>query len=523
MRVNLFDYRFLIPGLYLVLLSASYAQQTFFPKAPGVNKYEKAIYFHNTEAGTGSAGYYEVMTTNLNSSVPLLLFPDIYYDAEFLLPLAEKLASDRTVIVPLYPGDRNTPNDLVGSSIKEKSNAVSHLLTELNIEQAHIAGQAYGSAVAARFLQENPDAVKSLTMISGMGVQELYFMGNHTLNKLIFSILKPITWTFKYLVPHFGWYYNQPLDSHFASGLINLDISSHRDILKSINVPVQILHAAEDRYIPVQTAEEHHRIIPQSELSFISGFHKSIFYNSDKWAAEFSLFLNHADSGLANSKSDAPEKRIAKSEEPFDRTQVVPFTGWVFFLILGLIAFSSVLNEDIAGIGGGLLAARGLIGFWDAAIACFFGIVFFDVIIYWTGRVFGSRVVRKAPIKWFINEQDIKKAEAMFELRGLEILFAAKFIPGTRFPTYFSAGLLKSNFLFFMIYFIASVIIWVPIVVGISMITGQTLLSFFQKYQDYFALFAILSGVLIYLFVKYIQPFFTVKGRRKLIEKWKRK
>src|SRR6056297_142538 len=108
MRVNLFDYRFLIPGLYLVLLSASYAQQTFFPKVPGVNKYEKAIYFHNTEAGTGSAGYYEVMATNLNSSVPLLLFPDIYYDAEFLLPLAEKLASDRTVIIPLYPGDRNT-------------------------------------------------------------------------------------------------------------------------------------------------------------------------------------------------------------------------------------------------------------------------------------------------------------------------------------------------------------------------------------------------------------------------------
>lgn len=522
MQVNLNDYRLVLISLYLLLLSASYVLQMVFPSVSEINRYEKKIQTNNPESSTGTVSYYEIEALNKHSSVPLLLFPDIYYGAEFLLPIAEKLAEERTVIIPLYSGERDTPDNLMGSSIESKSSAASLLLNELKIDSVHVAGQAYGASVSARLLNDHPEGVISMTMISGLGVQELYFLGNHTLNKLIFSILKPVTWTFKYLVPHFGWYYNQPLNSHFASELLNLDISSHREIFKNIEVPVQILHAAEDRYIPLQTAEEHHRIVPQSEFTIIPGFHKSIFESPGNWSSEIAYFLNQADNEQAVSRSDSSKERIEKSEKMFDRSQVVPFTGWVFFLILSLIAFSSVMNEDIAGIGGGLLAARGLIGFWDAVIACFFGIVLFDIIIYWIGRIFGSRVIRKAPFKWMLDEQDIEKAEKMFELRGLEILFAAKFIPGTRFPTYFSAGLLKSNFLFFMLYFLASVIIWVPLIVGISMIAGQTLLSFFQKYQEYFAVFAILGGLAIYLVVKYLQPFFTVKGRRKLIEKWKK-
>jgi len=523
MNVNLTDYRIVLVSVYLLLLSASYIIQLVFPPVSEANRYEKIIQTDSLESSNGSIRYYQIETANENASNPLLLFPDIYYGAEFLLPIAEKLAKDRDVIILLYSGERDRPDNLTGNSIKSKTSAASILLNGLKIDSVHVAGQAYGAAVSTRFLDEHPETVKSLTMISGLGVQELHFLGNHTLNKLIFSVLKPVTWTFKYLIPHFGWYYNQPINSHFSTELLNLDISNHREILKNVEVPVKILHAADDRYIPVQTAEEHHRIIPQSDLELINGFHKSIFNTSAKWASEISSFLKKADRGRATFKADASRERIEKSEKVFDRSQVVAFTGWVFFLILGLIAFSSVLNEDIAGIGGGLLAARGLIGFWDAVIACFLGIVIFDVIVYWIGRIFGSRVIRKAPFKWMLDEQDIKKAETMFELRGLEILFAAKFIPGTRFPTYFSAGLLKSNFLFFMLYFVASVIIWVPLIVGISMIAGQTLLTFFQKYQEYFAVLAIVSGILIYLIVKYLQPFFTVKGRRKLIEKWKRK
>ena len=166
----------------------------------------------------------------------------------------------------MYSGERDGPDNLTGNSIKSKTSAASILLNGLKIDSVHVAGQAYGAAVSTRFLDEHPETVKSLTMISGLGVQELHFLGNHTLNKLIFSVLKPVTWTFKYLIPHFGWYYNQPINSHFSTELLNLDISNHREILKNIEVPVKILHAADDRYIPVQTAEEHHRIIPQSDF-----------------------------------------------------------------------------------------------------------------------------------------------------------------------------------------------------------------------------------------------------------------
>ncbi|MGF1670739.1 MAG: VTT domain-containing protein, partial [Balneolaceae bacterium] len=372
-------------------------------------------------------------------------------------------------------------------------------------------------------IHDYSESGKSLILLSGMGVQELHFLGNHTLNTILFSILKPLTWIFEYLIPHFGWYYSQPIDQEFASNLAQIDIREHRELMREIEIPVKIIHAADDRYIPVQAAREHFRIIPQSELSLVAGFHNSIFENPGEWFSEINTFIDHVDLDNGITKHDASLKRINESEQPFDRTRITPFTGWVYFIILCLIGLTTIINEDIACIGAGLLAARGLIGFWDALMACLIGIFIFDVMIYWIGRTLGSKAIRKAPFKWFIKEEDIKKAETMFELRGMEILFAAKFIPGTRFPTYFSAGLLKSNFLLFLLYFMVSVIIWAPIVIGISLFAGQTLLTFFQTYQDYFAIIAVGGGIIIYLIVKFLLPVFTVKGRRKLVEKWRRK
>jgi len=508
---------------YLALFATSYLIQNLFPVQKSQNKYEFILKTENASSGQLSISYLELNPVNHDKKVSLLLFPDIYYGPEFLLPIAENLSRDRRIIIPIFSETLILNKNVFDHTINSKIRIAENLINAKQLDSLHIAGHGFGAAVAIKYHDVFPDKNISLTLLSGVGVKELNYLGSYTLNKLLFTFLKPATRLFEYLIPHFGWYYNQPVQSSFAEDLAVLDLREHRNIIEGIDIPVNIIHSNEDRYVPIQMADEHYRIIPQSRKTIIDGFHKSIFEKPRVWSKEIEIFLSDVEEGNAAFRTNAPESRIIKSNEPFDSSEVVPFTGWIYFLILILIAVSSIINEDISGIGGGLLAARGLINFWDALFACMVGVILFDIFVYWLGRLFGSRVIRKLPFRWFINEEDIQKAEKMFDLRGMEILFAAKFIPGTRFPTYFSAGLLRNNFLFFILYFLTSVFIWAPIIVGVSMIAGQTLLNFFQSYQDYFAIIAIASGVLIFFLLKFILPMFTMTGRRKLAEKLKRK
>jgi len=504
---------------YLLLLILSNLVQYYFPALESENRYHKEINVEIEPSVQFSLVYYELANNDGNKKFPLILFPDVYYGSDFLLPVAEQLAENYRVIIPVYQKIIRNEIDFYDHTINSKVRIATHLLTALDIDKAHIAGQGYGGAIAIKFADQNKDKTQSLSLLSGIGVQELNYLGNYTLNKLLFSTLPTITWILEHAFPHFGWFYNQPVQSYFAKSLVELDLREHRQILQELNIPVMVIHSSDDRYVPVQMANEHYRIIPQSSVAVLEGFHKSIFERPAIWANELISFLNKVENNNATNKTNAADDRIASANEPFDSSEVVRFTGWIYFFILLLIAFSSIINEDIAGIGGGLLAARGLIGFWDALFACMAGVILFDIIIYWLGRLLGSRVLRRIPFKWFLQEEDIQKAEKLFDARGLEILFAAKFIPGTRFPTYFSAGMLRNHFFYFLVYFITSVILWAPIVVGLSMIAGQTILTFFQNYQDYFAIIAIAGGIFIYLIIKFLLPVFTVKGRRKLAEK----
>ncbi len=508
---------------YLILLISSSLVQYYFPAFESENRYQKVINVEIEPSVSIPLVIYELGDPENSENLPLILFPDVYYGPEFLLPLAEKLSKNYRVILPVYSEIIEPENNFYDHSINSKVRIATHLLSALNIDNAHIAGQGYGGAIAIKFAGENKEVTRSLSLLSGIGVQELNYLGNYTLNKLLFSTLPPLIWCAENIFPHFGWYYNQPLQSYFAKSLVELDLREHRDILKELKMPVKLIHSSNDRYVPVQMSNEHYRIMPHSSISIIDGFHKSIFEKPDNWAGILIGFLNNVESGNARILSEADNNRKASAKELFDSSEVVRFTGWIYFFILILVAFSSIINEDIAGIGGGLLAARGLIGFWDALFACMAGVIIFDIIIYWIGRLLGSKVIRKIPFKWFLKEEDIQRAEKLFDARGLEILFAAKFIPGTRFPTYFSAGMLRNHFFYFLVYFVSSVILWAPIVVGLSMIAGQTILTFFQNYQDYFAIIAVAGGVLIYLFIKFLLPVLTVKGRRKLAEKFEKK
>jgi membrane protein DedA with SNARE-associated domain len=121
-----------------------------------------------------------------------------------------------------------------------------------------------------------------------------------------------------------------------------------------------------------------------------------------------------------------------------------------------------------------------------------------------------------------IKEEDLNRAQNLYDMYGMELLFVARFIPGARFPTYFSAGLLRSKFKIFFTYFALSVAIWTPLLVGITVLIGQPMLEYLTVYQDYAIWILVITILVIYLIFKVGIPLTTVRGRRRLLVKWSR-
>jgi membrane protein DedA with SNARE-associated domain len=184
-----------------------------------------------------------------------------------------------------------------------------------------------------------------------------------------------------------------------------------------------------------------------------------------------------------------------------------------------LIAFSSFFSEDLAAIGAGLMSANGLIAFWPAAVGVIIGIFIGDFSLYFAGRWVGKPILKLAPFKWMVKEETLDASVKWFKTKGPYILFASRFIPGSRMPVYISAGILDTGFWTFLFYFGGTVLIWSPIFVWFSMIMGNELLSFYEAYDQY-AIWVIVTAIpLFYALYKITPLLITTAGRRLL---WKK-
>jgi len=191
-------------------------------------------------------------------------------------------------------------------------------------------------------------------------------------------------------------------------------------------------------------------------------------------------------------------------------------------VLIGLIAAATLVSEDLTCIGAGVLVAQGRIGFTLGAFACFFGIFVGDVLLFFAGRYLGRPVLKRAPLKWFVNARDVEKSSAWFSRRGLAVIFTSRFVPGARLPTYFAAGLLNTRFWWFALYFLLAGVVWAPLLVGLSGVLGAEIIESAMLEGQSIFIRALAAAFIIYVAAKLITRLWTYKGRRLLLAKWRR-
>ncbi len=518
----------LVAVVYLVLLLLSHSWRALQPDVHDPEPGQRVVTVNQVRGDsvlqdrTLDIAYRNKYKGDQENPPVILLLHGSPVGVPFLPELINELSVKNRVIAPDFPGYDASGREIPDYSMKAFSVYMDQMLDSLNVDRVHVVGYSLGSGVALYMSHLFPEKVASIDMLSGLGVQELELLGSYQLNHVIHGGQLALIWLLHEGIPHFGLLHDFPLNVPYANTFYDSDQRPLRDYLKEYKKPMLIQHGKEDGLVPLAAAREHHRLVPQSKLLLYEGGHAIVKSHYEKIAGDINRFIQQVEQGKARTYAEAPEERAREARKPFNDVDFAKAEGVTLFIIMLLVIFSSFVSEDLACIGAGLLAARGIIGFMPAIIASFLGIVIGDFIVFLMGRWIGEPAVRRAPIKWFVSKKDLERSADWFRVRGPMIIIGSRFVPGSRFPTYFSAGMIGMSFWTFALYFIVAGIVWTPLLVGLSMLVGTELIRYFQVYQDY-AIWVIPGMILLlFLFVKFILPAVTWRGRRLVISRWRR-
>ncbi|MEM6795953.1 MAG: alpha/beta fold hydrolase [Acidobacteriota bacterium] len=420
----------------------------------------------------------------------------------------------RSVAVDL-PGFGASTQQVADYSLRVHADYARLLLDHLDLERVHALGFSLGGGVVLHLHEIAPERVRSLTMLAAVGVQDLELLGSYSINHAIHGVQLLLFQAIQELVPHFGLLDASHVHLSYARNFFDSDQRPLRALLESYPDPMLILHGTGDVLVPYAAAQEHHRIVPQSELVSFDANHFMPFRSPRALAEPIAGFLGRVEAGAAAGRGEATAERLeqAAGGEPFRLPRATGPTLVVWFLLLMV---ATLVSEDLTCIAAGLLVAQGSLGFTAATLACGAGIFVGDMGLYALGRL-GRPFLSHPPLRWWIKAKDLERSRRWFEEKGPRVVLVSRFVPGTRLPTYVGAGLLAMNPLVFALYLIVPVALWTPLLVFAAKLAGDRFLHFFQAFEAY--ALPVFLGVLATLWIGLGlgRSLSSWQGRRRLV------
>ncbi|MBX7172093.1 MAG: alpha/beta fold hydrolase [Pyrinomonadaceae bacterium] len=464
--------------------------------------------------------YQEFSPENPTDSTPIFMFHGSPGESRDLVKVGQEIGKTRRVIIPDLPGFGDSTEQIPDYSFLAHALYALELADQLGIQKFDVLGFSMGGGVVLSLYDIAPDRVRSVSMVSAIGVQEYELLGNYQINHALHGIQLGFFWFLKNFTPNFGIFDKMVIS--YCRNFYDSDQRPLRGILQKIEVPVMIIHGTQDPLVPIEAAREHARLVPQSEFfEFNDESHFIVFLHPEKVVSNLSEFLNKVQNRTAKTRANADANRVAESQKPFQAeiSEVKGVTAFVFFL---LITACSLITEDLTCIAVGVLAAQGRINLTLAIIFCSLGLWIGDMLVYWSGRWIGQKALHRAPFSWFINENAVKKGADWFQKRGAIAIFLSRFMPSFRFPMYLGAGIFRMSFLKFAVYGAIAVAIWTPVLVYLSAKLGaEAIESALMSGQN--ALWKlILVFFILYFLIRFLLKLTIWKGRRLAFGRWKR-
>jgi membrane protein DedA with SNARE-associated domain len=133
------------------------------------------------------------------------------------------------------------------------------------------------------------------------------------------------------------------------------------------------------------------------------------------------------------------------------------------------IMLGTFFLEDTTVVIVGMLAADGIIGVPFALFSLYAGIVVGDLALYCLGWLASTN----ARLARYVDHDFIAPFRAWLETRFVLTVFSARFIPGSRMPTYTASGFFRSPLSTFIFTAIVATSIWTTILFSASFWFGS--------------------------------------------------
>jgi membrane protein DedA with SNARE-associated domain/pimeloyl-ACP methyl ester carboxylesterase len=452
----------------------------------------------------------------------VVLLDDLAASGGALSPLPIDEGPGRRQVVAERLAVRGNSGRAGGRSFEARARALLDDLDGLGLERMHLVATGTEGGTALHLAALAPDRIASIALVSAIGVQELDLLGDPALDRTVYGLWYAALRLVQEATPHFGLLDRHPFDAGRARDALEADMRPLRGLLRTLEMPVLVVHGESDFSVSASVARETARIVPQARLVLVEGGHRIARHRTARVAGALNEFLQDVEDGRAERRADADATRRAAAEEPFDwRLHGGRGATWELAGAT-LLGVATLASEDLACIWGGLLAGRGALGFLPAVLGCLVGIVVGDGLLFLAGRWLGARALRRRPWRWFLDTRRVERCEALFRRRGASLVLLARFTPGLRLPTYFAAGAVGMPAGRFLLYFLGAAILWTPLLVSVAMVVGEPLLRFVERSgrHAWWVAPTVLFGA--WLAVRVGVQASTWRGRRLMLGKWRR-
>ena len=166
-------------------------------------------------------------------------------------------------MIPDLPGFGDSTEKIPDYSFRAHARYLLEFADQLNIEKFDVLGFSMGGGVVLSLSDLAPEKVRSVSMVSAIGVQEYELLGEYHLNHALHAAQLGFFWFLKESTPNFGIFDRMVIP--YCRNFYDSDQRPLRGILQKIEVPLLIIQGTQDDLVPVETARENARLAPQSE------------------------------------------------------------------------------------------------------------------------------------------------------------------------------------------------------------------------------------------------------------------
>ncbi len=179
------------------------------------------------------------------------------------------------------------------------------------------------------------------------------------------------------------------------------------------------------------------------------------------------------------------------------------YAGVLAALLLGSLGVP--IPEEMPIAAAGILSHEGLARWWLALPVCLLGVLSGDVVLYWTGRRWGERVIGWRVVRWVLTAQRAEWLKEAYRQHAMKTVAMARHVVGLRAAAFLTAGMARVPFWKFILADAGAAALTVPFVFTLAyFFTDQigAILADVHRVERWLALIALIvltGGVVVYV------------------------